>query len=332
MSEIGSGSGSSYPGALDTDSTQEVNSPNAGKTKARAEVPNDLGACIVAIETELGTDPAGTKTNVKTYMQTEHGADGTHGDITPTSIDCSGTVEWFKGSDVASATALALGSGNIFDITGTTTITSIDTVGIGMLAVLRFTGALILTHHATDLILPGAANITTVAGDEAIFVEYATGDWRCVNYQVASIAPATYPSFSVHRNGVDQTITSATFTKIEFTTEEFDTNSDFDSSTNYRFTPTVAGKYLLTAGTYYATGSDAKSTIFLSINKNGTQYKIVQDAHVAATEILGAAISIVADANGSSDYFEVFVYHSATGSEDIEGNADATWFTGCRVG
>ena len=41
---------------------------------------------------------------------------------------------------------------------------------------------MILTHNASDLILPGAANITTVAGDEAEFIEYASGDYRCTNY------------------------------------------------------------------------------------------------------------------------------------------------------
>ena len=42
-----------------------------------------------------------------------------------------------------------------------------------------------MTHHATDLILPGGANITTAAGDEAEFIEYATGDYRCTNYSKA---------------------------------------------------------------------------------------------------------------------------------------------------
>jgi len=45
---------------------------------------------------------------------------------------------------------------------------------------------LTLTHDATDLILPGGANITTAAGDEAEFIEYATGDYRCTNYSKAS--------------------------------------------------------------------------------------------------------------------------------------------------
>jgi hypothetical protein len=43
-----------------------------------------------------------------------------------------------------------------------------------------------LTHSASDLVLPTGANITTAAGDEAEFIEYASGDWRCTNYQRAS--------------------------------------------------------------------------------------------------------------------------------------------------
>lgn len=73
MSELGAGSGTSYPTALDTDNTTESTS-----TKARADVPNDLAAAVIAIETELGTDPAGSLSDVKTFLQTEHGTDGTH--------------------------------------------------------------------------------------------------------------------------------------------------------------------------------------------------------------------------------------------------------------
>lgn len=98
-----------------------------------------------------------------------------------------------KGADVASASALTLlTDGNYFDITGTTAITSIGTLGVGTVVKLHFDAALTLTHHATDLILPGAANITTAAGDEAEFVEYATGDWRCTNYSDASSRPFPY--------------------------------------------------------------------------------------------------------------------------------------------
>jgi len=104
-------------------------------------------------------------------------------------LDCNGNqIQWSQGADVASATALAvLTDGNYFDVTGTTTITSINTTGgVGTLIKLHFDGILTLTHHATDLILPGGANITTAAGDEAEFIEYASGDYRCTNYSKAS--------------------------------------------------------------------------------------------------------------------------------------------------
>ncbi|MDH3981277.1 MAG: hypothetical protein OES84_00075 [Kiritimatiellaceae bacterium] len=88
----------------------------------------------------------------------------------------------FQGADVASASVLTLGVGNTFDVTGTTTITSIASKGVGTYVTLQFDGALTLTHHATDLIL-GGHDILTAAGDIAVFKEYATGDWQLVGYR-----------------------------------------------------------------------------------------------------------------------------------------------------
>lgn len=100
-------------------------------------------------------------------------------------------VKFVKGADLTTADvtagALTVGvDGNYFDFTGTDTITSIVTVGVGTVVKLHFDAIAILTYDATNLVLPGAANITTVAGDEAEFIEYATGDWRCVSYTRAS--------------------------------------------------------------------------------------------------------------------------------------------------
>ncbi|MCP4182311.1 MAG: hypothetical protein GY761_03205 [Hyphomicrobiales bacterium] len=113
-------------------------------------------------------------------------------------------MQWAEGAEVASATELlVLKDGNCFDVSGTTAITSIeesaDAWGIGSIIALHFEGALTFTHHSTDLILPGAANITTAAGDVAIMHKYAAGDWRCINYQRAV---ASYTSS-------EQTITAA---------------------------------------------------------------------------------------------------------------------------
>jgi hypothetical protein len=103
--------------------------------------------------------------------------------------DASGFPKWKKGADLSSANALSLGTdGNAFDVTGTTAVTSISTRGVGAIILLHFDGALTLTHHSTNLVLPDATNITTAAGDIAVLHEYASADWRLVSYSRADAA------------------------------------------------------------------------------------------------------------------------------------------------
>lgn len=117
----------------------------------------------------------------------------TGGTLTGTVAMSGAAINEAKGSDIASATTTDIGAatGNYADVTGTTTITGLGTVQAGTQRIVNFTGALTLTHNATSLILPGGANITTAAGDTAIFVSLGSGNWRCVAYQKASAAPVT---------------------------------------------------------------------------------------------------------------------------------------------
>jgi hypothetical protein len=101
------------------------------------------------------------------------------------------------GADIASATTTNLdtATGNLVDVTGTTTITGI-TLSDGHRRTVRFTGACLLTNGAS-LVLPGGANITTAAGDFAEFYGYAAGVVRCVTYTkaagtsvISSVAPS----------------------------------------------------------------------------------------------------------------------------------------------
>lgn len=89
---------------------------------------------------------------------------------------------------IASASTVAIGAAasNIVNISGTTTITAFDTIAAGAERELAFAGILTLTHNAASLILPGAANITTAAGDVAVFRSLGSGNWQCVSYQRAS--------------------------------------------------------------------------------------------------------------------------------------------------
>lgn len=97
----------------------------------------------------------------------------------------------FASDTIASATTTDLGSkaAQYLSVTGTTTITGLGTVKAGTIKFLKFDGALTLTHNGTSLIIPGAANITTAAGDTAVMVSEGSGNWRCVNYQRAASRP-----------------------------------------------------------------------------------------------------------------------------------------------
>lgn len=144
--------------------------------------------------------------------------------------------------------------------------------------------------------------------------------------------PLNKPSFRVNRNNVDQTIPHNTPTKVEWTTEVFDTNSDFDNVTNFRFTPSVAGKYLLTATVMYKTMSPDPATVIIDIRKNGASNAEFRDQSLEALESI--SVSIVVDANGTTDFFEVFISHiesSGQSSEDIHGSILFTYFSGCKI-
>jgi hypothetical protein len=92
--------------------------------------------------------------------------------------DFNNTVTWSKGGDLASGDQLILNaSGNYYDVTGTSTINSISSAGIGTVLKLHFDGAATITNSA-DIELAANGDITTVAGDELEFVEYDTGQWR----------------------------------------------------------------------------------------------------------------------------------------------------------
>jgi len=232
-----------------------------------------------------------------------------------------------KGSDVASTGALPVIESGAFDVTGTTGITSIDSVGIGAIILLRFDGIVTLTHHATNLDL-GGSDITTVAGQILVLHEYASGDWRLVSNSVSG-GVGTIPVFHVHKNGTGQSVATSTLTKVTWATEVLDTNNDFDIATNERFTPTVAGKYLLYANVAYTSIGDGK--VFEGhIYKNGASEKVTR-ATAGSTDTCNANVCALVEANGSTDYFEVFANHEHGSNRDVNGEARRVYFMGFKI-
>ena len=125
----------------------------------------------------------------------------------------------------------------------------------------------------------------------------------------ASAGGANTPAFEADLSA-DQSLTSGVNTKVAFNAELYDSDGCYDSSTNYRFTPTVAGKYWC----YATVRADGTASTFnymiLSFYKNGSVYpdsnrpfwRFLNNPIDDFTGTLGFTI----DLNGSTDYVEVF--------------------------
>jgi hypothetical protein len=125
------------------------------------------------------------------------------------------------------------------------------------------------------------------------------------------------PAFSAYRDS-NQTISSSTWTKVQLNTELFDSNSNFDSSTNYRFTPTVAGYYQINAQLRVRGGSGNNK--ILAIYKNGSVLIAMDYFSVGTIEYLPMSISQVMYFNGSTDYIELYAFSEGSNTT-IMGNS-----------
>lgn len=149
-------------------------------------------------------------------------------------------------------------------------------------------------------------------------------DATIVQADLATGVAGTGPAFSAW-NSAATSIANATFTKVAFQSEEFDTNGNFDSTTNYRFTPTVAGYYQVNGAVQL--GSVSVSTL-ISIFKNGATYK---RSMLTNASTYGVTVSALVYCNGSTDYIELYAYQASGGAINTNPAQDTTWFQASLV-
>lgn len=139
--------------------------------------------------------------------------------------------------------------------------------------------------------------------------------------ELASGVGGTGPAFSATPS-TTQAVTTATYTKVNLGTENFDTNSNFASS---RFTPTIAGYYQLN-GSVYPVSTNSANYIWAFIYKNGATYASGSSAGAASTQDGISVVSTLVYLNGSTDYVELYCY--VTGTSPVIQNTLATQFSG----
>ena len=141
------------------------------------------------------------------------------------------------------------------------------------------------------------------------------------------------PAFEAYLSS-DQSIADVTYTKVEADTEVIDTDGCYDNTTNYRFTPTVAGKYFVYGS---ALGDPQAATqlegVDIVIYKNGSSYR-EERINFSDNDVRLASVSVTAivDMNGSSDYLELFCrVNDTSGTPVIDSGTKSTYFGAYRI-
>jgi hypothetical protein len=191
------------------------------------------------------------------------------------------------------------GSGKAYTASGTTlTLTSATVSGDVMYAV--------YLGRALQTVNPPNASVGTaqLADSSVTSAKLGTGATNTPAFLAHSIA--------------QQDISDNTFTKVQFTSEDYDTDNTYDNSSNYRFTPGVAGKYNLYSqvGAYGISNTSQSFTI--SIYKNGTDYIQQRQAYSSNAIESGGTYALHTNATvdvGASDYFEVFLKVNSNGTD-----------------
>lgn len=170
----------------------------------------------------------------------------------------------------------------------------------------------------TDAItLDSSGNITaaqnlTVSGDLSV-----TGN----------VPANTGPAFSAYI-GSSQTVTTGVWTKANFNTEEFDTNSCYNNST-YDFIPTVSGYYQVNIHmTFFGTSPSGAG---IALFKNGAVYKYL--SLIIPSFGNGGILqnSCLIYCNGTTDYISAYGYCNASGTVQLGGGAQQSAFQASLV-
>ena len=170
------------------------------------------------------------------------------------------------------------------------------------------------TASALTLDLPAVNGTVITTGDTGTVSQTMLGS------NVTSSGPAFYAFLPTN-----QSVGSGSPTKVNLSSESFDTASAFDT-TNYRFLPLVAGYYQINACATLSSASALFSVV--SIYKNGSAYSIMNTQKSNANYNC-ASVSTIVYLNGSTDYVEMFAWEST--ATTIISTSPATFMCGSLV-
>lgn len=195
-------------------------------------------------------------------------------------------------------------------------------------------GSVIIACSGADAIQyagKALSSITLKSGDALTLVTDGGTSWT----PVAQSAGAGKQSFAAVRTTTTQAIASGITTKVQCNGEDFDPYGVYDNASNFRFQPTIPGKYLLVGNVQMSSPTAITGTpaMYSVIYKNGSFYRLgnLMRFSSGGSAYLGSSFNMIVDANGSTDYFELYAVHD-TGLGDVVISAGGeTHFSGARI-
>ena len=131
----------------------------------------------------------------------------------------------------------------------------------------------------------------------------------------AAVAVANTPAFSAYAGSDQNGLTDDTYTKLAMNTEFYDTTYNVS---NYRFTPTVAGYYII--GVMFRIDSGDDGTDTRALYKNGSQLFYVSESVDSTTaSTINATIEL-----DDNDYVELYAKADVDGGGTWNLNQDGT--------
>jgi hypothetical protein len=196
----------------------------------------------------------------------------------------------------------------------------------------KIVDATITNSDVASSIITGQTAETSIAGGDSILIydDSATALRKMTKTNLFSGVDNT-PAFFVKLSSAFSVANNST-TKIQYTTELFDTNSAFDNSTNYRFTVPSGqgGKYFF----FYCVRADGwvanRFVTLISIN-NATNMG-VSEVNSPNASSPTANNSIVLNLT-AGDFVEHFIYHNQGTTVNLQGSAteSVTYFGGYKL-
>jgi hypothetical protein len=122
------------------------------------------------------------------------------------------------------------------------------------------------------------------------------------------------PSFYSTSSG-NQSVASSTWTKVAINSEVFDTDNNYDPTTNYRFTPTTAGKYFIFSSIYWSGITD--NILLLQVIRKNNVEQVINLKTSGRTDDHTLECFLIAEANGTTDYFEVYAMQQTGSNKNL---------------